>query len=236
MELLGSFAGAAFAFGFFLFGQTLQRAYERRLLHYNSLVRLERMLNLQLDQAHRIPVQVGDMHEPVARGQILVAVPRPILELDDLFLELLDLELTNALMDHRVSVERVNSDIRDMSEAYAALKVRYLDGGIDRDTYCASGDFLVSKYGQLADAVSVMQSEVLDLLSLIRLRLAEPRPVSFRVAGRLSRLKLRDISATNMAKERAKLEKECAASRNPYLARGVPNNGIDTDKPRHEVV
>lgn len=218
MALIGSFAGAAFAFAFFLIGLTLQRAYERRSLHYNSLVRLERMLNIQLDQVHLIPIQVTEMIEPIAKGSVVVAIPRPILELDDLFIDLLDLDLTNALIEHRVSVQRVNDDIRNLREAYVAVKDRYLDGDFDDETYVSSGNFLVSKYSELAQAMTTMESELLSLLAQIRLRIAEPRPMSFRLAGRLSRLKLRPLSDSEISRERTALEVECSSGRNPYSA------------------
>jgi hypothetical protein len=216
VDLVVSFAGAAAAFAFFILGQAMLRAYERRLVHYNGLARLERVLNLQLAQTCLVVEQIPQMRAPVSDGQLLAALPQPILEPDDLFLDLLDIDLTNLLFDHQIAVQRANSDIRNIRSAYSDLKNSYLGGSIGQDVYVASAAMLVSKLEELAVGLSEHESLTLNLLSVIRLRLAEPRPLSFKVVGGLSRLRLRPLTAEAVARERAILESECAESTSPY--------------------
>jgi len=232
MDLLASFAGAAIAFGFFLLGQAMTRAYERRRLHFNALVTLERILNLQLDEAHLIRNQVPEMQAPIDRGQALVALPRPILETDDLYVDLLDLELTNALIDNRISVHRLNHDIDNIREAYEALKGRYLDGSLDRETYISSSGFLIGKYEELAQALESLERQVTDLIVRVRLRLREPRPWSFRLIGKLSSIRLDPLPEDGLVREREVFLKECADAVNPLGLQEVPNPGFETDGAR----
>jgi hypothetical protein len=77
-ELGIAFAGAAIAFVFFLFGETVLKAYELSREHYNALVFLERLLNLQLDEIFVIERQAGTLRGNVEQGRALLDLPRTL--------------------------------------------------------------------------------------------------------------------------------------------------------------
>ncbi len=180
-ELVVAFAGAAIAFVFFLLGEALLKAYDRSKSHYDGLVSLERVLNLQLDEISVVGFQMRTLRQHLEKGRVLIDLPRSITKPEGMFLELFDIDLVNRLLSAGVLLRRANNDIENLREAYSRLFEGYLDQTLPREAYVENGRFVVGGFEAVAAALEQYRQEAENILARVRLRLAAGTPRTHRL-------------------------------------------------------
>jgi len=210
-ELGIAFASASLAFVFFLLGQAFLSAFARGRQHYNALVRVERLLNMQLDEMQIVIWQLPKQKAEAEAGRLLLDMPRPITTDPWAPADLLDIGLVNRLFGGVMFLRRANNDIENLREVNEQLRGRYMDKSLSPEGYKQNMRVVVSGLEAVAQGFVSCRSEAQETLARVRVRLSQSRPLAFRVINALtSRLMISvgDLDAEALASELGKVKEE----------------------------
>jgi hypothetical protein len=181
-----AFLGATIAFVFFLLGQAILKAYETAKDHRDALVRLERLLNEQLDVIHVHTAQIRTMRGGVEAGHLLLDLPRAVPVDENVGFRLLDIDLVNRLFSLWILARRVNNDVENLRSAYWQIAAQFLGGRLPRADYIRNAIFVVDGLEKVAEALVTYKTEAEDLLARVRLHVQRKQRVPRRLVGFLT--------------------------------------------------
>lgn len=222
--LLVAFLGTAIAFGFFLLGQAILKAYDNAKDHRDALVRLERLLNDQLDIIFVHLGQIRTLRGNVESGHLLLDLPRALPLDEGVGFRLLDIDLVNRLFSLWALARRVNNDVENLRSAYTQIAGQFLGGRLQRADYIANATFVVSGFEAVGEALGTYKVEAEDLLARARLHFQRKQRLPLRLVGFLTRrlwTRLRPPSEDDVKRELEQLAQEVGLvrARGPATAR-----------------
>ena len=173
--------GVTATFCFFLVGQVILKAYDNAREHREAIVRLERLLNEQLDTLDVHVRQIQTLRGTVSAGQLLLDMPRSLPVDDAVALRILDIDIINRVLGLWMSARRINIDVDNLRAAYGQLSGVFLGGKIERNGYIANASFVVSGFEAVAEALGNYKTEAEQLLARVRIhaRRKQKWPMAF---------------------------------------------------------
>lgn len=146
------------------------RDHERRVKHYNSVVKLQRQFNVIRasleDNAHAIKSVIE------ANNIGLPTLQRPIqIELDESHFEnLYDIKLINMLNDAYYTIRRINLDAANLTRAQDVLADELLGGKISKEVYKAEiGQFNKHVVKLRQHILYTLDHSILDICAYVRI-------------------------------------------------------------------
>lgn len=148
-QIYGSIAsaviGALIAFGLVLVREYFKNISKRRALHYNTLVKLNRILNL-----HAIRIQENIFILPkcaasLKKGEIYFNRLRLIEFSTDFLIDLHNLRLEDALNTYFDTLSKDNDDLENLQTAMDLLKNGYMNGTLNEVSYLQNMKYLADK-------------------------------------------------------------------------------------------
>ncbi len=168
---IGAFFGAFFAFVFGLLTYYITKWVERQSRDYNSMVKLEGILNEHLNIFAKNEYLIHGSIDTLRRGFMTYNILRKYRIAEDLELDFLDPELINNYFDYRDSIISLNHDFEVSNHANGILRELVLSNKANSATIKANSDNLAVNLESLNNMASVMDEETKKLLCKIRIKI-----------------------------------------------------------------
>lgn len=182
-----AFAGAFFAFLFLRLAEMLKHFYDRKVKHYNALIKLEYKGNGLLDAIGRNQYQIDQIIQSFEAGQkmgaITIPANRPLsFEFDDAVMyDLANIEMINEVLSYSVEVKRFNSDIAGILSVYDLFKTALLQGTLSQEDYLRNYELYVSKFKELRAYLDNFETKTKRLMAMSVVRARKDKPLFTRL-------------------------------------------------------
>lgn len=137
--------GAFAAFLFLIAERTFGKYRERRVKHFNTLVKAEYILNENLQLISDNIYMVDGFIKVLKEGKLHVGRFNPLIWEQSILLDLANLEIINRLSAYAVSVRKVNRDLDAIENWYEQLKLALVQKNIDKEVYYANVNIFISQ-------------------------------------------------------------------------------------------
>jgi len=172
----GAFFGAFFAFMFGLITYYWTKWVERQNKDYNTIVKLEGVLNEHLNIFSRNEYLIHGSIDTLNKGAMTYNILRKYRLVEDIELSFLDLDLINKYFEYRDSANSLNNDFEVANKASDILREVFLSGKADDSAIKFNAQILVTNLIALNKMAAVTDDETKSLLCLIRIKIREDKP------------------------------------------------------------
>jgi hypothetical protein len=157
LQIIGSLAsaivGALIAFGLVMIRDRFKGIGSRKRLHYRTLVKLNRQLNLHSGRMIENICLLPRCAESLRNGEVYFNKLRPINFNLDILIDLHNLRLENALYTYFDAVSKDNDDIENMQNSLEMLANGFMNGNLSQESY-------QENVAYLADKLDVLQKRI----------------------------------------------------------------------------
>ncbi len=202
-DSIGAFAGALFAFIFFLLGGYFNRARERQKLHHSTLVEFEYQLNEYLNIIPDIRSNIVHFTYSSTQGFVFWSLPRPLPQFRASLVNLSNLKIINLLFNLGVDINKANGDIENLNRGYDELKSVFHSQKIDKTQFIDNSKRLSEGYQSIGKYLDHTLENVITLLARIRVQTSKDKPGFF-----VFRVHDAVVTDDEVGKERIQLLKE----------------------------
>ena len=179
-----AFFGAFFAFGFDRLSNMLTVAKKRRSEHFNSLVKIERLLNRILSQLDKNIQLAKDDTEALRSMKLLVWNLPPIPFKHDLSDDLMNIDYINDYFSFTIDIETLNHDLAVIMSMYNESKGLFLSKIVSPEDHKDNVAFTVKR---LSELIKFMDSKIVntkEMLAKARIILKEREQTVFLLGAR----------------------------------------------------
>lgn len=193
LQTYAGFAGAFFAYLFLRLADSLGKLYERRVKHYEAIVRLEHMANRLLDDIGTAQFKIDQIilnHDAASNSGVITVTgnrPKP-LEYDySILYDLHNLDLINEIFSYFRTIERFNVDITGLAAIYDFFKEAYVQDQSHRDNYIRNFALYVARLKEVRLHLVALFERTKRLSAIAVLRGQRDRPGLNRMISALLR-------------------------------------------------
>lgn len=208
----GAFAGAAFSFLFIRIADALTKIYERQAKHYNALVRLQLVLNFNLNAIflnRRNITKFSEVLKKTKKENIITINPNKfgkLLLLDKYISDLYYPELINELFQFNINLHKTNQDISVPNETYLNFAKECYQNK-EFDTYVHNLQLLVNDMSDLESYLNHLDQKTIELIAKLRV-LAKKKPLFTKIMFTIISTKFPKKFTEKVEKEKAVLLQE----------------------------
>lgn len=216
-QFSGAFMGALFAFLFVRLGDALTKVYERKLKHYNALVRLEQQLNTYLN---RISDNLFVINDFITQSDEIIKKGKPVIYFNvlhefavdkEIGLELHNLDLINQLFSFEAGVEKMNHSIASTNRFHSDIKTAFIEKNIDFDTYKNNIGLMCGKVDELKRFLIGLEQECKELGAVTRLLMCD-KPFFTRLSHLFLKKRISERTRKEVPDEIERLESEISST------------------------
>lgn len=211
VDASGAFFGAFFAFMFGLITYYWTKWVERQKKDYDTMVKLEGVLNEHLNTFSRNEYLIHGSIDTLNKGAMTYNILRKYRLVEDVELSFLDLDLINKYFEYRDSTNSLNNDFEVANKATDILREALLSGKVDHTAINFNSRIAVANLTALNKMASVTDDETKKLLCLIRIKIREDMPGLIGIRRLFWKPYI--PTAQEFEKEMSKLEKEIAETK-----------------------
>lgn len=204
---IGAFMGAFSAFIFLIIERTFTKYRERRVIHFNALVRAEYLLNENLQLTSDNIYMVYGLVEVLKKGALHIGSFNPLVWDQSVLLNLANLDMINNLSSYAISIRKVNRDLDMMEKWYEQLKLALIQKNIDKVTYDINIAILIGQLEVIRKFLVKTDDETLIRQSEVRIMMKERNFIDW-FFNKLSDHRLPKDFKKRVQKEQTVLEKE----------------------------
>ncbi len=212
VQFLGAFAGATFTFLFIRLAEALNKIYEREVKNYNALVKLQLVLNFNLNAIFLNRRNIGrfrDVLNKTKETKIITINPtkfESLMLLDEFISELYYPDLINELFHFNIGLYKTNQDTSVPNETYLSFADQCCQRN-DFNTYLHNLSLLVDNMSDLESYFKHLDQETIMLVAKLRV-LARKKPLFIRIMFKVISTKLPKNLAKEVENEKSVVEKE----------------------------
>lgn len=168
---VGAFAGAFFAFLFLRLAEWLKSLHDRKVRHYDALLKLEYQGNMLLDaiacNLYDIDQIILSVEESQKTGDIMIPGNRPVpFEFDDgVLYDLANLDMVNEVLYYKCKIKRLNGDIANLVAGQDLFTRALLEGKLTKENYMRDSANCVSKFSLLRAHLSAFEAKTKRLVA-----------------------------------------------------------------------
>jgi len=172
--ILPPFFGAFFAFVFLRVAFMLDKRYDRKVRHYNALIRLEDNLNRYLGLLWQNNFEIKSVIDACRKAQEAKVIPviinqaRPIPFEREPLRDLANLELMNTVFAYYEELRRVNTDMSSLNSAYERAEKLLYANKISDQTFIASLSPFGDKLSELNKFISDVGEDTKEIVARSR--------------------------------------------------------------------
>jgi len=171
VALVGSFAGAFFAFILVRLIEFVKSVQERKKAHYNALVQIEHLCQEQLDSIGCNIYEIEQMEAMFNKAKdernipILMNQPHELRTIHDAMNKLLNIDMINLVLDYNADVRRINDDILRINSFHNFLLTSLTQKLFSPDAYIAQLEKLISKTNELKLFLEEFKEDTIRLIA-----------------------------------------------------------------------
>ncbi|MEK7498190.1 MAG: hypothetical protein AAB656_04720 [Patescibacteria group bacterium] len=177
----GAFFGGFFAFIFGLVTYYWTRWVERQKKDYDAMVKLEGVLNEDLNVFSKNDYLIKGSIKTLTMGGVTYNILRKYRLVEDIELSFLDLELINKYFEYRDSINSLNNDFEVANKANDILREVALGGKASTAAVKYNSQIMITNLAAINNMASVIDEETKLLLCVIRIKIKTDQPGLFGV-------------------------------------------------------
>jgi hypothetical protein len=202
-----AFFGAFFAFIFLKFADWLSIIRKGNANHFNSLVKIERLLNRTISRLGRSILACRDNIDALSSMKMLVWNLPPVPYNYELADDLKNIDFVNDYFAFTVDIEALNNDLITIMSAYNEIKSLFINRAVSPEIYKDNVAFAIRRVSESIKFMEEFQSEATILLAKARIILKEKKRRIFLI-GALPKRNYAKRSERYLAEELIIVKKE----------------------------
>lgn len=174
-----AFFGAFFAFIFVKIAEWFSIIRKSNENHFNSLVKIERLLNRIISRFEKNILIFQDYVEPLRSMKMITWSSHPVPFCNELADDLKNIDFINEYFSFSLDMETLNNDFTTIRTMYDEVKGLFMNGTIKSETYKSNVSFCVNTIEGIAKLMKSYQENAIKLLAKTRLLLKERKNRTF---------------------------------------------------------
>lgn len=204
---VGAFMGAFAAFIFLIIERTFSKYRERRVKHFNALVRAEYILNENLQLISDNIYMIDGFVQVLKKGVLHTGSFNPLIWDREILLDLANLEIINRLSSYATNLRKTNRDLDMAEQWYEQLKLALIQQNIDKETYDTNISILIGQFRFIKKFLFKIDKENQIRQSEVRVMMKNRNVVDW-FFDKISTHRLPKVFDKKVKKEQAALKKE----------------------------
>lgn len=180
VAFFAAFFGASISFSLVEFGKYADRIRKHTVKHFNSLVKIERILNRAIDTIDKNIYFYQNYYRGMKIGKTIVWTSDRIPYDESLLDDLINIDFVNDYFTLLVDIKRINQDFETLEKKYEeAKKYYFVYQRIDRKTYEHNISVCVEKIEHILNFLKKFYEDTVQLYAKSRLLLDEKERKTF---------------------------------------------------------